>query len=100
MKSRKSLILLFLLAACRAYTDQLRWPEGTTTAQFKKDSDECEVETRTHFVDVANEMNAVGTSTGDGDDARRFWYRCMDLKGYALVKVPRSQPTTPQPEAQ
>ena len=90
MKSRKSLILLFLLTACRAYTDQLRWPEGTTTAQFKKDSGECEVETRTHFVDVANEMNAVGTSTGDGDDSQRLWYRCMELKRYEVVKVPRT----------
>jgi hypothetical protein len=62
-----------------------------TAAQFKKDGYECE-SARTGFVDLANEMDAVGTSAADRDDAQRIWNRCMESKGYELVKVPRSQP--------
>jgi hypothetical protein len=83
--------LCFLLAACGgAYTYELKWPEGTTAAQYKKDGDACEIEARTGFADLANEMNAVGTRAAD-EDSQRHWNRCMESRGYALVKVPRRQ---------
>ena len=92
---KKFLLLCFLLTACGAYTYQLQWPQGTTEAQFKKDSSECESETRTGFADLANEMNAVGTHAAD-EDSQSFWNRCMESKGYTRVKVPRSQATAPK----
>ncbi|HEY1372205.1 MAG TPA: hypothetical protein VGH50_07025 [Candidatus Binatia bacterium] len=85
------LFLCFLLAACGAYTYQLKWPEGTTAAQFKKDSAACEAEPRTGFVDLTNEMNDVGTSMAERDDSERLWNRCMEARAYELVKVPRGQ---------
>ncbi|HKA32852.1 MAG TPA: hypothetical protein VKH64_06540 [Candidatus Binatia bacterium] len=94
---KRLLFLLFLLAACGAYTYQLRWPEGTTAAQFKKDSDECETEPRTGFADLTNEMNDVGTSMAERDDSRKLWYSCMESRGYALVKAPRGQAASPPP---
>jgi hypothetical protein len=88
----KTLIVpLFLLAACTSYGYQLRWPEGTTAAQYKKDSDECEIETGTGFVDLANEMDAVGTSAAARDDSRMLWNRCMGARGYKLVRAPRGE---------
>jgi hypothetical protein len=83
------LLLLFLSAACGAYTYQLRWPEGTTEAQFKKDSEECNAETRTGFDELANEMGSVATSMADREDAE-LWNRCMGSRGYERVKVPRN----------
>jgi hypothetical protein len=93
-KMKPLLLLLFLLAACGAYTYRLKWPEGTTAAQFKKDSAACETEPGTGFVDLANEMNDVGTSMAERDDSQRLWSRCMESRGYTLVKVPRSQAAT------
>jgi hypothetical protein len=85
------LFLFFLLAGCGAYTYQLKWPEGTTAVQYKQDSEACEVEARTGFADLANEMNAVGTRAADVD-SQRLWNSCMESRGYALVKTPRTQP--------
>lgn len=79
---KRLLLVCFFLAACGAFKYQLRWPEGTTAAQFKKDSAECETEPRTGFVDLANEMDAVGTSMAERDDSRRLWNRCMESRGY------------------
>ena len=85
------LLLLFLLPACVATTYQLQWPQGTTAAQYEKDSEACEVDARTGFAELPNEMNAVGTSAAD-DDSKRLWNRCMESKGYARVKAPGWEP--------
>lgn len=76
-------LLLSALVSCRSYTYQLNWPEGTTVAQHKKDSYECEIETRS----VAHTTLRPGT----------LYNRCMEARGYELVRVPRRQPKVPAP---
>jgi hypothetical protein len=85
------LLLSLILSACGVTSYQLKWPEGTTPAQYQKDSEACESEARTGFAELSNEMNAVGTSAAD-DDSKRLWNRCMESKGYALIKVPGRAP--------
>ena len=91
-------LLLFLFPACAAYSYQLQWPPGATAAQYKKDSEECDAETRTGFAELTNEMGSVATSMAD-DDMRRLWNRCMASRGYELVKVPRNAATPSPPPA-